>query len=114
MLLSGLTPQARREYLAAFAKADPQGAARLEEAATITAERGWAVSQQELDRGVWAASAAVTDGRSLIAALTVPSALVRSPTAQREQLLGQVWAAAQKLSGLLVAAHNTNGASDQD
>ncbi|HEY6786006.1 MAG TPA: IclR family transcriptional regulator [Trebonia sp.] len=114
VLLSGLTPQARREHLAAFAKADPEGAARLEEAACIAAERGWAVSQQEIDRSVWAASAAVCDGRSVVAALTVPSPLVRSPTAQREQLLGQVRAAAVRLSGLLTAAHTTNGASDQD
>lgn len=113
VLLSGLTPQVRREHLAAFAKTDPEGAARLDEAACIAAERGWAVSQQEIDRSVWAASAAVCDGRSVVAALTVPSPLV-SPTAQREQLLGQVRAAAARLSSLLTAAHTTNGASDQD
>lgn len=106
VLLSGLTPQARREYLAAFAKTDPEGAARLEEAASIAAERGWAVSQQEIDRGVWAASAAVCDGLSVIAALTVPSPLVWSPTAHREQLLGQVRAAAARLSSQLTAASN--------
>jgi DNA-binding IclR family transcriptional regulator len=114
VLLSGLTPQARREYLAGFAKADPEGAARLEEAAGIAAERGWAVSQQEIDRGVWAASAAVCDGRSVIAALTVPSPLVRSPTAHREQLLGQVRAAAVRLSSLVTAAHNADGATAPD
>jgi IclR family transcriptional regulator, pca regulon regulatory protein len=114
VLLSGLTPQVRREYLAAFAKADPAGAARLEEAAAIAAERGWAVSQQEIDRGVWAASAAVSDGGSVIAALTVPSPLGRSPAAQREQILGQVRSAAARLSGLIAAAHNTSGATVAD
>jgi DNA-binding IclR family transcriptional regulator len=114
VLLSGLTPPARREYLATFAKADPEGAARMEEAASLAAERGWAVSQQEIDRGVWAASAAVFDGRSVIAALTVASPLVRSPTAHREQLLGQVRAAAARLSSQLTAASNANGVSDQD
>jgi DNA-binding IclR family transcriptional regulator len=114
VLLSGLTPQARREYLAAFAKADPEGAARLEEAASIAAERGWAVSQQEIDRGVWAASAAVCDGRSVIAALTVASPLAWSPTAHREQLLGQVRAAAVRLSSLVNAAHNADGATARD
>jgi len=113
VLLSGLSPQVRREYLAVFAKADPDSAARLEEAARLAAERGWAVSEEEIDRGVWAASAAVTDGRSVIAALTVPSPLVRAPDEQREQLLGQVRAAAGRLGGLLAAARDARGSTDQ-
>ena len=71
---------------------------RLEAAVSLAAERGWAVSEQEIDRGVWAASAAVTDGRSVVAALTVPSPLVRSPADLQERLLGQVRAAAARLS----------------
>jgi len=101
VLLSGLTPQVRRDYLAQFAKADPEGMSRLEAAVRLAAERGWAVSEQEIDRGVWAASAAVTDGRSVMAALTVPSPLVRSPADLQERLLGQVRKAAGRLSDLL-------------
>jgi len=101
VLLSGLTPQIRRDYLAQFAKADPEGMGRLEAAVRLAAERGWAVSEQEIDRGVWAASAAVTDGRSVMAALTVPSPLVRSPADLQERLLGQVRKAAGRLSDLL-------------
>ncbi|MFY9777539.1 MAG: IclR family transcriptional regulator C-terminal domain-containing protein, partial [Trebonia sp.] len=81
--------------------ADPQAAARLERIAAETAERGWAVSEEEIDRGVWAASAAVTDGRSTVAALTVPSPLVRSPASIQERLLSQVCRAAQQVSDLL-------------
>jgi DNA-binding IclR family transcriptional regulator len=40
----------------------------------------------------------VTDGRSTVAALTVPSPLVRAPAAQQQRLLGQVRAAADTLS----------------
>lgn len=101
VLLSGLAPQARRDYLAPLAQADPEIAARLERGAAEAAERGWAVSEEEIDRGVWAASAAVTDGRSTIAALTVPSPLVRSPAALQERLLGQVRNAAREVSELL-------------
>ncbi len=54
---------------------------------------------------MWAASAAVTDGQSLIAALTVPSPLVRSPEQAQAHLLGQVRAAAARLSELLTDAH---------
>jgi len=101
VLLAGLAPQTRRDYLAPLATADPEAAARLEQAAAETAERGWAVSEEEIDRGVWAASAAVTDGRSTVAALTVPSPLVRAPAALQDRLLGQVRAAARTLSELL-------------
>ena len=65
------------------------------------AVQGWETSEEEIDRGVWAASAAVTDGRSTVAALTVPSPLVRAPAAQQQRLLGQVRAAAARLSGLI-------------
>jgi DNA-binding IclR family transcriptional regulator len=105
VLLAGLSPQVRREYLAAFTRADPDGAARLDEAVRQAAERGWAVSEQEIDRGVWAASAPVTDGGSVIAALTVPSPLVRSPVQAQARLLGQVRAAAARLSEQIAHAH---------
>jgi DNA-binding IclR family transcriptional regulator len=77
---------------------NPMAAARLEESVAEAAERGWAVSEEEIDRGVWAASAMVTDGRSALAALTVPSPLVRAPAELQDKLLGQVRAAARELS----------------
>jgi DNA-binding IclR family transcriptional regulator len=101
VLLAGLPPAARREHLAPLAQADPEAAARVERAAEQVAAQGWAVSEEEIDRGVWAASAAVTDGRGTVAALTVPSPLVRSPAALQERLLGQVRGAARQLSDLL-------------
>ena len=101
VLLAGLPERVRRECLAPLVRADPAEAERLEEAIAKVAARGWATSEEEIDRGVWAASAAVTDGRATVAALTVPSPLVRSPTALQERLLGQVRAAAASLSALI-------------
>jgi DNA-binding IclR family transcriptional regulator len=101
VLLMGLTPQSRKDCLARLAHADPDAAAAIEEAVAATAECGWAVSEEEIDRGVWAASAAVTDGRSTVAALTVPSPLVRAPAELQDHLLAQVRAAAAELSGAL-------------
>lgn len=98
VLLAGLTPQLRQEYLAPLAAMNPMAAARLQESVAEAAERGWAVSEEEIDRGVWAASAMVTDGRSALAALTVPSPLVRAPAELQDKLLGQVRAAARELS----------------
>ena len=79
----------------------------LEQAVAEAAERGWAVSEEEIDRGVWAASAAVTDGRSTVAALTVPSPLVRAPAVLQDRLLGQVRAAARAVSDLLREAQRS-------
>ena len=98
VLLAGLPERQRGEHLASLAQSDPAAAARLEEVIAQTAGCGWATSEEEIDRGVWAASAAVTDGRATVAALTVPSPLVRASAAQRELLLGQVRAAAARLS----------------
>jgi DNA-binding IclR family transcriptional regulator len=106
VLLAGLGPQVRREYLAA-ARLDPESAARLEKTVAETAERGWATTEEEIDRGVWAASAAVTDGRSTVAALTVPSPLVRAPVEHQDKLLRQVRTAAREVSELLRASERT-------
>ncbi|WP_300613897.1 IclR family transcriptional regulator [Trebonia sp.] len=101
VLLAGLGAQQRRDYLASLAQLDPEAFARVEQAVADTAERGWAVSEEEIDRGVWAASAAVTDGRATMAALTVPSPLVRAPVELQDRLLAQVRAAARQIGDLL-------------
>ena len=101
VLLAGLPERLRREHLAPLSKSDPAAIARIEETLAKVAASGWATSEEEIDHGVWAASAAVTDGRSTVAALTVPSPLVRAPAAQQQRLLGQVQAAAAKLSSLI-------------
>jgi len=98
VLLAGLSPQLRQEYLAPLATMNPAAAARVEQSVAEAAERGWAVSEEEIDRGVWAASAAVTDGRATLAALPVPSPLVRAPAELQNKLLAQVRAAARELS----------------
>jgi DNA-binding IclR family transcriptional regulator len=95
VLLAGLPERQRRELLA---QADPEAAAGLEESVARVAARGWATSEEEIEGGIFAASAAVTDGRATVAALTVPSPLVRAPAALQERLLGQVRAAAARLS----------------
>jgi DNA-binding IclR family transcriptional regulator len=107
VLLAGMSERQRREALARVAQSDPAEAVALEEAIAKVAARGWATSEEEIDEGVWAASAAVTDGRATVAALTVPSPLVRAPSAQQERLLGQVRAAASRLSKVIAEAQVT-------
>ena len=103
LLLSGLAPETRREYLAPLAERDPKAAAQLEEKIVLAGQRGWAVSEEEIDQGVWAASAPVMQGKRMVAVLTVPSPLVRAPTSLQDQRLGQVRSAASAISEALRA-----------
>lgn len=105
LLLASMSPQARADYLAQYGREHPEKAAWLEEQVVLSGRRGWAVSVEEIDRGVWAASAAVTDGRSIVASLTVPSPLVRAPAGAQERLLDQVRAAAREVSEAIRGGH---------
>ena len=104
LLLASLPPRARREYLAPLAAGDPVAAARLEEKIVRSGQQGWATSEEEIDQGVWAAAAAITGSGGIIAALSVPSPLVRAPAAMQEKLLGQVRAAAGEINAVLARA----------
>ena len=97
ILLAGLSPEIRRDYLSSFIDRDPEGAALLEEKVLLAAKHGGAVSEEEIDRGVWAASAPVLQGRRTVAALTIPSPLTRAPAMLREQRLSQVRGAARAI-----------------
>jgi len=103
LLLSGLAPHARKEILAPLAERDPAAAATLEARVIKAGEQGYATSEEEIYQGVWAASAAIVQGKKTVAALTVPSPLVRAPAEQQRQLLGQVRAAARAINDQLRA-----------
>jgi DNA-binding IclR family transcriptional regulator len=102
LLLSGLSPQQRKEYLAPLAGRDLESAARLEAKIAQTARQGYAVSEEEFEQGVWAVSAPVMQGKRMIAVITVPSPLIRATAPiQQQKLVGQVRAAAQNLNEAL-------------
>ncbi len=98
LLLSGLPPELRREYLAPLAERDPEAAARLEAKTAKAARQGFAVSEEELEVGVWAVSAPILQGKRMIAVITVPSPLVRAPRPLQQKLVSQVCVAAQALN----------------
>ena len=98
LLLASLAPGVRKEYLAPLAERDPEAAALLEKRIRMAGEQGFATSEEEIHMGVWAASAEVKQGKRVMAALTVPSPLVRAPAEQRAQLLSRVRAAARDIS----------------
>jgi DNA-binding IclR family transcriptional regulator len=105
LLLAGLTPQLRKDYLAPLAERDPEAAAILEQRVARAGQQGFATSEEEIYPGVWAASAAVIQGKRTLAALTVPSPLVRASADERKHLLDQVRAAARSINEELRLAH---------
>jgi DNA-binding IclR family transcriptional regulator len=104
LLLASLPPDIRKEYLTPLAERDPEAAALLEKRVIIASQQGFATSEEEIDKGVWAASAWVLQGKRTVAVLTVPSPLVRAPAEQRAQLLGYVVTAARTISDGLRAS----------
>jgi DNA-binding IclR family transcriptional regulator len=105
ILLASMSPEARQAYLEPLAARDPEAAARIEEEVVLVEQRGWECSEEEIDRGSWAAAAAVRDGTGILASLSVPSPLVRAPAEIQHRLLGQVRAAADEINELLRVAH---------
>jgi DNA-binding IclR family transcriptional regulator len=103
ILLAGLTPETRRDLLHDFAERDAAAAAILEEKVQLAAQQGWAMSQEEVDWGVCAISAAVRQGRRTVAALTIPSPITRTPPEVREVRVAQVRAAAREISAAMDA-----------
>jgi DNA-binding IclR family transcriptional regulator len=101
ILLAGLSPEVRRDYLSPYSDRDPDGAAALEERVVIAAQRGWAISEGEIDAGVIAMSAPVVQGKRVIAALTVSAPQSRVSPSAREGRLAQVRAAAREISAAL-------------
>jgi DNA-binding IclR family transcriptional regulator len=105
ILLGSMSPEARRATLAPLAECDPTRAAQLEEDVRLALRRGWATSREEIDRGVWAVSAAVRDADGqVVAALSVPSPLVRAQAKARDRLLEQVRRKADQLTEVLRTA----------
>ena len=104
LLLSGLAPHVRKEILAPLTERDPAAAATLEARVIKAGEQGYATSEEEIYQGVWAAAAAIVQGKRTVAALTVPSPLVRAPADQQRRLLGQVCTAARAINDELRAA----------
>ena len=104
LLLAGLPPEVRTQYLAPLAERDPAAAAMMEKRVAAAERQGYAVSEEEIEDGVWAASAPVLQGKRMTAVVTVPSPLVRVPASLRRQLIRQVLGAADDINAALRAA----------
>ena len=104
LLLSSVPPHIRKEYLAPLAERDSEAAALLEKKILLAGQQGYATSEEEIHKGVWAAAAQVIYGKRMVAVLTVPSPLVRAPAEQRALLLSHLRASARAIEDGLRAA----------
>lgn len=104
ILLAAMPQAERQRYLASLNPAEVDREALERELEDILA-RGWSVSFSEVDQGIWAAAAPVTDGNGIIAAVTVAGFAVGMPEERRPAILATVRAAAGKVSERVSALH---------
>lgn len=104
LFLGSMSAARRRDYLAPLYERDPRRAQLVETEARLARKRGWATSTEELDRGVWAAAAAVYASGRTVAVLSMPSPLVRAEESLQDRLLDQVRHAAGEITSALTRA----------
>lgn len=98
LLLGAQTPAERERYVDAAIESGAQppahGRAEFLREVERDLERGWSVSNQEIDEGVWAASAAVYEGGTVIAAVSAPCPVFRMDDDRQDLVIDLVRKAA--------------------
>jgi DNA-binding IclR family transcriptional regulator len=97
ILLAGLSEKESQRYLSAAAATDAPLAERrstLEHELEEIRRTGWAQSSGEVDRGIWAAAAAIREGKRVVAALTIACLAHSVGSARQQEILGLVREAA--------------------
>jgi DNA-binding IclR family transcriptional regulator len=105
LLLGGLPAPERQRYLdralAAGARAPEVGTEKFLDQVERDAALGWAVSNQEIDEGVWAGCAAIREGGQVVATLSVPCPAFRMDEERGTVVIGQAVDAAERISAAL-------------
>lgn len=105
LLLGALSADERTQYLDAALESGAQPPAHGRAAFLSEIERdlgrGYSISNEEIDQGVWAASAAVYEGSKPVAALSVPCPVFRMDDDRKNLVIDLVCKAATDLSHAL-------------
>lgn len=105
LLLGAMTPAEREAYidsaLQSGARPPVDGRERFLRDVERDLGRGWAVSNDEIDEGVWAASGAVYEEGKIVATLSVPCLAFRMDDKRRNVVIDLVRKAAADLSNAL-------------
>jgi DNA-binding IclR family transcriptional regulator len=107
-LLLAFMPNAElKRYLERLPKllSDKDRRKRLIDELPAIRQRGWAVSEGEIDAGVWAAAAAVSNGHHVVAAVSVAAPAYRLPKALRMSIIKTVEMGAAEISARLTPLH---------
>jgi DNA-binding IclR family transcriptional regulator len=105
ILLSAMPKEERRRFFDELKKdtRPPNGLSKIEKELESIERNQWAVSSGELDEGIWAAAAAVTDGKEVQAALTVAGLAAANGSTKQKQILAQVRKSAAEISERIAA-----------
>lgn len=102
LLLGALNPVERQRYvaeaLAAGARPPVRPAREFLAEVERDVTRGWAISNQEIDEGVWAAAAAITEDGRTRAVVAVPCPATRLDEQRRAAILDLVCVTAAQIS----------------
>lgn len=99
ILVGAMPARTRNAIFDHVASSDPAAAQRLRADVEQAATQGWATSSGEVDNGIWATAAAIRGNRDeVIAALSVPAPVVRMSDANKDRVLDQVRAAAERVT----------------
>lgn len=94
LLLGALAPDERRRYLdqalESGALSPVNGPEAFLDAVERDVARGWSVSNEEIDEGVWAAAAAVYEDGQVVAAISAPCPAFRVDEARRAEIIQMV------------------------
>ncbi|MCL2581554.1 MAG: IclR family transcriptional regulator [Streptosporangiales bacterium] len=105
LLLGGLAPAERQRYLdralESGARPPEVGTEGFLDLVEQDVRRGWAISNQEIDEGVWAASAAITEGSEIVATLSVPCPAFRMSEERGKIVIEQAMTTAGRISAAL-------------
>jgi DNA-binding IclR family transcriptional regulator len=108
LLLGSLTAAEREAYLesalASGAQPPVHGREQFLRDIAQDSDRGWAISDEEIDEGVWAATAAVHEDGRVIAALSAPCPAFRLDNERKNLILDLVRKAAADVSNALSPA----------
>lgn len=98
ILMSTLTRAERDTYFEQMPQGTIADRERLETELETIAARGWTTSHGEVDQGIWAAAAAVSDGKRIVAALTAAGLDQNIDDDKRAHILSIVQRRAEELS----------------
>lgn len=101
ILLTSLAPAELAAQIERVAATDPLHAEKLGKEVAQAAVQGWATSEEEIDEGFWAMSAAIRSRGQTVAALSVTVPLLRATADNRKEISLAVRSTASEIGALL-------------